>query len=87
MIYIACFACVNLLSYMLMWKDKRAARKGAWRVSEKYFFILALAGGSPGIYAAMKAPIYHKTTKPAFQFGIPLLMVCQIIFFLFILVF
>lgn len=66
---------INVVAYAMMWYDKRMAIKKQHRVSEKQLFVLALCLGALGIYAGMKAPIYHKAAKPLFKFGIPLLII------------
>ena len=37
----------SLADFLLMGVDKRRARRGAWRVPEKTFFLVAVLGGSP----------------------------------------
>ena len=34
----------NLISFSLMWYDKRSARKGAWRVKERTLFLARYVG-------------------------------------------
>lgn len=71
--------CINLLSYYLMWKDKRAAKRLTWRIPEKNLFLLALIGASAGIYLGTQYPLYHKSSKWAFRTGIPIIFILQII--------
>ncbi|MBR6573272.1 MAG: DUF1294 domain-containing protein [Clostridia bacterium] len=70
---------VNLIGIFLCIKDKRAAKKGKWRVKENTLITLCLFGGSLGIYLCMKL-IRHKTKHKKFMVGIPLIMVLQVIF-------
>lgn len=51
---------VNLAGFLLMGLDKRRARRGAWRISEKALFLLAVLGGSLGAIAGMRT-FRHKT--------------------------
>ena len=44
----AVLAVTNAVSFFLMWADKRAAKRGAWRVPEKTLFASALCGLSGG---------------------------------------
>lgn len=76
---------INLFSYALMWKDKRASIKKKARISENTFFILAFLFGALGMYCAMKAPIYHKSSKTKFKIGIPIL-ICLNLFFVFYII-
>ena len=75
----------SFIAYFMMWKDKRAAIKNQRRIPEKYLFMLALAGGSPGIYLGMKTPLFHKAAKPLFQFGIPFIFIFQILLILYLM--
>jgi len=46
--------------------DKRAARRGRWRIPESTLHLLELAGGWPGALIAQRA-FRHKTRKQPFQ--------------------
>ena len=69
---------INVLAYVMMWYDKRKAIKKQRRIPEKQLFTLAFFMGALGIYAGMKAPIYHKVAKPLFKFGIPLVIILNV---------
>ena len=45
---------VNLAGFLLMGLDKRRARRGAWRISEKALFLPAVLGGSLGSIVGMR---------------------------------
>ncbi len=66
MIYItqlaALFLALNLLVFFIYFLDKKAARNGGWRISERTLLTLALIGGSLGAVAAQKL-LRHKTKK------------------------
>ena len=64
------------MEFFLMGEDKRRARRGAWRVRERTFFLLALLGGSPGALAGMYL-FRHKTKHWYFRFGLPLIALVQ----------
>ena len=51
---------VNLAGFLLMGLDKRRARRGAWRSSEKALFLPAVLGGSRGSIVGMRT-FRHKT--------------------------
>ena len=67
----------NLLSLALMGIDKHRAKAGQWRVAEKWFFLLALAGGSPGAILGMYT-FRHKTRHWQFRWGLPAILLLQV---------
>ena len=67
---------VNGLAIILMGLDKARARKGNWRIPEKTLFIVAFAGGSPGILCGIWL-FRHKTRHQSFTWGIPLILLLQ----------
>ena len=67
---------VNLAGFLLMGLDKRRARRGAWRISEKALFLPAVLGGSLGSIVGMRT-FRHKTKHWYFVIGMPLILVCQ----------
>ncbi|HIV69193.1 MAG TPA: DUF1294 domain-containing protein [Candidatus Butyricicoccus stercorigallinarum] len=56
--------------------DKRAARRGAWRVSERTLFVLSALGACPAVYLTMRV-LHHKTRHKRFMIGLPLLFAAQ----------
>lgn len=74
----AYFIFVNLLAFCLMGIDKRKAIKGAFRIPEATLFIVALIGGSIGSIAGMYT-FRHKTRHSAFVYGMPAILILQII--------
>lgn len=60
------YGVASLLCFGLYAWDKSAARRGAWRVSERTLHGWALVGGWPGAMLA-QAILRHKTVKPAFR--------------------
>lgn len=61
------------------WKAKRKEKKSSVRrVPEKTLLILSAIGGSVGALLAMRA-FHHKTLHKAFRFGVPLILVLQIV--------
>ena len=68
---------LSLADFVLMGVDKRRAKRGAWRVKERTFFLLALLGGSPGALLGMWA-FRHKTRHWYFKFGLPAILSAQI---------
>lgn len=70
---------INIIAYVLMWFDKYQSKNKGQRISENTLFFIALIFGAFGIYLGMKAPIYHKAAKGKFRWGIPLLIVLNVI--------
>lgn len=67
-------ACINLLSFFVMAKDKGLSMGNSKdRIPEGIIFFIAAAGGSLGIYLAMLT-LRHKTRKWYFMLGMPLLI-------------
>ncbi len=70
---------VSLVSIAVTVVDKRRAKRGAWRVPEATLLTLAALGGSVVMWGTMLV-IRHKTKHVKFMIGIPLLVVFQGIF-------
>ncbi|WDZ77898.1 DUF1294 domain-containing protein [Ensifer adhaerens] len=70
-------AYINILSFGLLWFDKRAARAGRWRISEQTLLTVAFLGGSPGAMAARHI-FRHKTRKEPFRTRLALIIVFQV---------
>lgn len=58
-------AAVNFGSVLVVWRDKRRAAMGQWRIREETLLVWALIGGWPGGVWAMRK-FRHKTAKPSF---------------------
>ena len=77
--YLLCYLLIiNALAFLLMYADKRKARKNQWRIPERVLFASALLGGSIGAMAGMQM-FRHKTKHPKFFVGLPVMLVAQII--------
>lgn len=63
--------------------DKRKARKKLWRISESTLFFIAIIGGSIGSIVGMRI-FHHKTRHWYFVYGMPLILVLQVILIYFI---
>ena len=66
----------SVIGCAMMGADKRRARRGDWRISEKALFLAALLGGSPGTILGMRV-FHHKTKHWYFQFGMPAILIAQ----------
>lgn len=69
---------INAIGLLIMRKDKRKAIRNQYRIPEYVLLLIALLGGSIGSYAGMKL-FRHKTRKPLFSLGLPLIISLQII--------
>lgn len=71
-------AVMNAAAFVMMGADKRRARKGRWRISEKALFAAALAGGSAGAVLGMQI-FRHKTRHWYFVWGMPAILAVQLL--------
>ena len=69
-------AAINLIAAAVTFFDKRAARRHRERVPEATLLFLAAVGGAAGEYLAMLLA-RHKTRKPKFAVGVPLMLLAQ----------
>lgn len=73
------YSCViNLITFLMYGADKWKAVHKRWRIPEAVLIVTACAGGSVGGLLGMYA-FHHKTRKPAFRFGLPAVLVLQIL--------
>jgi uncharacterized membrane protein YsdA (DUF1294 family) len=63
---VAAVAALNGLTFLLYAADKSAARRGAWRTSERRLHLLALLGGWPAAWWAQQW-LRHKSAKGEFR--------------------
>ncbi|ARC84325.1 hypothetical protein U732_867 [Clostridium argentinense CDC 2741] len=75
---------INLIGFYIMFLDKRKAKKHKWRISEKNIFLIALLGGSLGCLLGMNI-FRHKTKHWYFKFGLPTILVLQVVAIIFFL--
>lgn len=73
------FLIINLIAIILMKKDKEYAGKGERRIRENTLIIVAIAGGSFGMYYAM-FKYKHKTLHNKFSIGVPVIIMLQLAF-------
>lgn len=68
---------LTVIGFAVMGLDKQKARTGRWRTPEKTLWLIALLGGSIGVFAGMRY-FRHKTKHVSFSVGLPLLIVVQL---------
>ena len=74
---------ISVVTFLVFGWDKFKAKykekhENARRVPEKTLFLLAILGGSPGALLGMKV-WRHKTLHKSFRFGIPAILILQIL--------
>ncbi len=69
---------INIAGFVTVAVDKHKSRKKLWRIPERLFFLLALLGGCPGVYAGFLL-FRHKTRRWYFMLGIPAIFVLQVL--------
>lgn len=80
LILLTVFVSINLIAFIMMGMDKSYARQGHYRISEDMLITMALIGGSIGLLIGM-IRFRHKTKKPKFAYGIPLILLIQFALF------
>ena len=67
---------VNLFSFILMGIDKRRAVRDRWRIPERVLLLACVPFSALGGLMGMNV-FHHKTKKPKFSFGVPVLLIIQ----------
>jgi len=75
------FIAINIIAFFFFGLDKLKSRLVQRRISEQALWVVALLGGSVGALAGMYF-FHHKTQKPSFQVGLAVIIVIQILLFL-----
>ena len=73
---------INLIGFLAMGIDKYKAKKGIWRIPENTLFMLCVLGGGFGTIVGMHF-FHHKTKKKAFTIGMPLILIMEILIFIY----
>lgn len=72
---------INAAGLLLMLTDKLRAQTKRWRIPEAALMGAAILGGSVGALAGMHL-FRHKTKKPKFYIGIPVILAVQVALFI-----
>jgi uncharacterized membrane protein YsdA (DUF1294 family) len=75
---------INTVCYFMFFWDKRLAKRGRRRISEKSLFLTAILGGSLGGLLAMYM-FRHKTLHRKFKLGMPLILIVQLALLVYLL--
>ena len=68
----------NVVAFMFMGVDKSKARNRKRRIRERTLFLSAIVGGSVGAICGMQV-FRHKTKHFSFNFGMPLILIIQVV--------
>ena len=79
-------AVINVITFFIFGIDKWKAVHNRWRIREAVLFGLSIIGGSVGGLLAMNT-FHHKTQKPAFKYGMPVILILQIAIVCFLVVY
>ncbi|MGL5259001.1 MAG: DUF1294 domain-containing protein [Lachnospiraceae bacterium] len=74
---------INLIGFLIMGFDKRRAIKKMFRIPESTLFLIAIIGGGVGSIIGMYH-FRHKTKHSSFVYGIPIILIIQLLFVLFL---
>jgi uncharacterized membrane protein YsdA (DUF1294 family) len=74
---------INIVTFTVYGIDKWKAKQGSWRISEAILLLLAVIGGSIGALSGMQI-WHHKTMHLKFKYGLPLILMAQIVLIYFI---
>ncbi len=69
---------INIVTFFVYGADKQKAKKDEYRISEKTLFLLAWIGGSIGAIIGMQF-FRHKTKHAVFKYGIPAILILEIL--------
>lgn len=73
------YVCViNAIAFFLYGLDKQKAKRCQWRIPEATLLGVAVIGGSIGAFFGMQV-FHHKTKKPKFYIGVPVIFILQVI--------
>lgn len=76
-IIVAWLALINLIAFVAVWRDKRKAEQGAWRIQERTLWTMGALGGVWGMIVGMRR-FRHKTRKLSFLIVTTLLVLLNL---------
>lgn len=72
------FLIINVIGFLAMAIDKWKAKNNSWRIPENTLFSITVLGGGIGTIVGMYV-FRHKTKKPKFTIGMPVILVLEIV--------
>ena len=69
---------INLVTFLVYGIDKWQAKQAGQRISEATLLMLAVVGGTVGALLGMKV-WHHKTMHKKFKYGLPLILIVQMV--------
>ena len=84
-ILIIYFIAINVATFFTFGIDKWKAKNSKWRIREAALLGLAVLGGSIGAWLGMKV-WHHKTMHKKFKYGIPAIIIVQLLIIGYILI-
>ena len=79
------FLAINTVTFLLYGIDKRKAKRARWRIPESVLLGMAAVGGSIGAWLGMRV-WHHKTQHKKFRYGVPAILVAQIVLLVWVVV-
>ena len=73
---------INILGFLVMGLDKHKAKMAERRIPENTLFMFTILGGGIGTIAGMYV-FHHKTKKMKFKVGMPLILILEILIFVY----
>ena len=73
---------INIGGFLAMGIDKHKAKMGDRRIPENTLFMFSFLGGGIGTIAGMYV-FHHKTKKKLFTIGMPLILILEILIFIY----
>ncbi len=77
-ILLAYLGAINVSGFAAFAVDKQRAIRDEWRIPEATLWIVSALGGAVGSLLGMYT-CHHKTRKPEFKFGMPLLAAAEVL--------
>ena len=73
---------INILGFLVMGLDKHKAKMAERRIPENTLFMFTILGGGVGTIVGMYV-FHHKTKKMKFKVGMPLVLILELLIFVY----